>query len=59
LAAGVRHCRVTVVHAETDLQIPEACREALGTAAGEYIVLLNNDTIVTEHLQTARFLLQT
>jgi len=49
LAAGVRHCRVTVVHAETDLGIPEACREALGTASGEYVVLLNNDTIVTEH----------
>jgi GT2 family glycosyltransferase len=49
LAAGVRHCRVTVVHAETDLDIPDACREALGTASGEYVVLLNNDTIVTEH----------
>ena len=50
LAAGVRHCRVTVVHAETDLDIPDACREALGTASGEYVVLLNNDTIVTEQL---------
>src|SRR6516164_11761671 len=49
LAAGVRHCRVTVVHAETDLGIADACREALGTAAGDYIVLLNNDTIVPEH----------
>jgi len=49
LAAGVRHCRVTVVRAESDLGIPEACREALGTASGEYVVLLNNDTIVTEH----------
>jgi len=47
LAAGVRHCRVAVVRAETDLGIPDACREALGTAAGEYVVLLNNDTIVT------------
>jgi hypothetical protein len=25
LAAGVRHCRVTVVHAETGLDIPDAC----------------------------------
>jgi len=49
LAAGVRHCRVAVVCAETDLGIGDACREALGTAAGEYVVLLNNDTIVTEH----------
>jgi cellulose synthase/poly-beta-1,6-N-acetylglucosamine synthase-like glycosyltransferase len=49
LAAGVRHCRVTVVRAETDLGIADACREALGSAAGDYIVLLNNDTIVPEH----------
>jgi len=35
LAAGVRQCRVAVVRAETDLGIGDACREALGTAAGE------------------------
>src|SRR5579871_1359111 len=48
LAAGLRKVRVTVVRAATDLQIGEACRRALATAAGEYVVLLNNDTIVTD-----------
>jgi GT2 family glycosyltransferase len=40
--------RVEVVRAGTDLDIGWACREALGRALGEYLVLLNNDTVVTE-----------
>jgi GT2 family glycosyltransferase len=48
LAAGARSIRVAAVRTETDLGINDACREALDTARGEYIVLLNNDTIVTD-----------
>jgi GT2 family glycosyltransferase len=40
--------RVEVVRAATDLGIKEACKEALTRARGEYVVLLNNDTIVTD-----------
>ncbi|MCI0460905.1 MAG: glycosyltransferase [Gemmataceae bacterium] len=47
LRAGAR-VRVEVVRAGTDLDIGWACREALGRALGEYLVLLNNDTVVTE-----------
>jgi O-antigen biosynthesis protein len=39
--------RVEVVRTPTDLGIADACHEALGLALGEHIVLLNNDTIVT------------
>lgn len=38
--------RVEVVRTPTDLGIQEVCREALARARGEYLVLLNNDTIV-------------
>ena len=31
----------------TDLGIKEACREAVAKAKGEFLVLLNNDTVVT------------
>ena len=44
--AGVR-VRVGVVRAATDLDIKDACKEALAGARGEYVVLLNNDTVVT------------
>src|SRR5262249_48789652 len=40
--------RVEVVRAATDLGLTEAVREALARARGEYLVLLNNDTLVTE-----------
>src|SRR5262245_43552706 len=40
--------RVAVARAGTDLDIPRACREALAQARGEYLALVNNDTIVTE-----------
>jgi len=46
LAAGCA-ARVEVVRAETDLGINDACADALARARGDYLVLLNNDTIVT------------
>ena len=39
--------RIEVVRTPTDLGIKDACTEALGKAKGEFLVLLNNDTIVT------------
>jgi GT2 family glycosyltransferase len=49
--AGVCDClgqrlRVEVVRANTDLDIPAVCKEALRLARGEFICLLNNDTVV-------------
>src|SRR5262245_21448361 len=38
---------VEVVRAKTDLEIPQAIKEAMERARGEYLVLLNNDTVVT------------
>jgi GT2 family glycosyltransferase len=46
LAAAVP-VRVEVLRAATDLDIKDACKEALVRARGEYVVLLNNDTVVT------------
>src|ERR1043165_4163530 len=39
--------RVEIVRTQTDLGISEACMEALARAKGEFLVLLNNDTVVT------------
>src|SRR5207302_9178910 len=39
--------RVEVSRAATDLDIKPACQEALRLARGEYVCLLNNDTVVT------------
>jgi GT2 family glycosyltransferase len=39
--------RVEVVRTLTDQGIPAACQEALARTRGNYIVLLNNDTVVT------------
>src|SRR5262245_14164634 len=47
LAAGVS-VRVEVVRTLTDQGIEAACREALARARGEFLVLLNNDTVVPE-----------
>jgi GT2 family glycosyltransferase len=47
LAAGVAPLRVEAVRTATDLGISDACKEALGRAKGQYLVLLNNDTVVT------------
>jgi GT2 family glycosyltransferase len=40
--------RVEIIRTPTDLGIAEVCKEAITTARGEYVVLLNNDTVVTE-----------
>lgn len=40
--------RVEVIRTPVDLGIPDACKEAITEARGEYLVLLNNDTVVTE-----------
>jgi GT2 family glycosyltransferase len=45
--AATAAIRVEVVRAATDLLIKDACKEALARARGDYVVLLNNDTVVT------------
>jgi len=40
--------RIEVIRANTDLDIPAVCKEAVRQARGEYLVLLNNDTVVTD-----------
>jgi GT2 family glycosyltransferase len=50
LADGLRRrVRVEVCRAASDLDIKDACQEALQRARGEFVVLLNNDTVVTPH----------
>ena len=46
--AAAASVRVEVVRTPTDLGIASACAEALAQARGQYLVLLNNDTVVTE-----------
>ncbi len=46
--AAAAAVRVEVVRTITDLGIPAACRDALSRARGEFVVLLNNDTLVTD-----------
>jgi GT2 family glycosyltransferase len=45
--AAAAPVRVEVVRTVNDLGIPAACQEALARARGEFLVLLNNDTVVT------------
>jgi GT2 family glycosyltransferase len=40
--------RVEIVRTPTDLGIPQAVQNALKLARGDFVVLLNNDTIVTD-----------
>jgi O-antigen biosynthesis protein len=46
--AAAAQVRVEVVRTPTDLGIAQAVQDAIKLARGEYIVLLNNDTIVTD-----------
>jgi GT2 family glycosyltransferase/tetratricopeptide (TPR) repeat protein len=51
LLEGFRHRpgpeRVEVIHNDTNLGYPAGCNQALRRARGEYVVLLNNDVVVT------------
>ncbi|HYV34738.1 MAG TPA: glycosyltransferase family 2 protein [Gemmataceae bacterium] len=46
--AAATQIRVEIVRTPTDLGIPQAVQDAFKQARGEYLVLLNNDTIVTK-----------
>jgi len=49
LQAGLTgHVRVETVRTPTDLGLKDACRQALRQTLGEFVVLLNNDTVVTQ-----------
>ena len=39
--------RVEIARTPTDLGLKAACKQALDLTLGEYVVLLNNDTVVT------------
>src|SRR5262249_5528569 len=41
--------RVEVVHNEQNVGFPAGCNQGLARAKGDYIVFLNNDTVVTKH----------
>src|SRR5437667_3136864 len=43
--AAAAPVRVDVCRTETDLGISQLCRDALGRARGDYVALLNNDTV--------------
>jgi GT2 family glycosyltransferase len=47
-AAGAPHLRVEVVRTATDLGIAQAVEDALKLARGEYLALVNNDTLITD-----------
>jgi len=48
LQAGLAgQIRIDIVRCETDLGVKDACKKALHQTLGEFVVLLNNDTVVT------------
>jgi GT2 family glycosyltransferase len=47
--ATAAQVRIKIVRTPTDIGIPQAIQNTLQQARGEYIVLLNNDTIVCEN----------
>jgi len=49
LKIGARNIRIEIVRTQTDMGIRDACKDALGRVRGEYVVFLNNDTIVTRN----------
>jgi GT2 family glycosyltransferase len=48
IAAALPNLRVEVLRAGSDLDVPAITTDALAAARGDAVVLLNNDTIVTE-----------
>src|SRR5580765_8027743 len=46
LGMGTHQLRIGFVRTQTDLGIADAIKDAISMARGEYVVLLNNDTIV-------------
>src|SRR5712664_1803952 len=46
--AAAASVRVEVVRTPTDLGIPDAIKEGISRARGEFLVLLNNDTVVSQ-----------
>jgi GT2 family glycosyltransferase len=48
IAAALPNVRVEVLRAGSDLDVPGVCSDALAAARGDAVVLLNNDTIVTD-----------
>jgi GT2 family glycosyltransferase len=47
--AAAAQIRVEIVRTPTDMGIADAVQDAIKLARGEFVVLLNNDTIVTEN----------
>jgi GT2 family glycosyltransferase len=47
LAAAASHLRLEVVRTPTDMGVPSVVGQALSLARGEFLVLLNNDCVVT------------
>jgi GT2 family glycosyltransferase len=47
--AAACQVRVEIIRTRTDLGVSQAVQDALKQARGEYLVLLNNDTVVTEN----------
>jgi GT2 family glycosyltransferase len=48
LTAGATHLHIEIVRTATDLGLAKAVQDAIQLARGEYLVLLNNDVIVTD-----------
>ena len=45
---GVAKKNLTVIHNEKNLGFAKACNQGAGAAKGEYLMFLNNDTVVTK-----------
>ena len=50
LRDGQVNRRIEICRATTDLDISSACKDALRLARGEFVCLLNNDTVVTREM---------
>lgn len=48
LKAGAWNTSIQIVRTQTDLGIKDACKDALRRVRGDYVVFLNNDTVVTQ-----------